>query len=99
MIEDDVTEFFSVIQQRIDPNIQMDDLHASALSKSQYYVNFEENHCPTTTYTFQIKIYKNCRDVGYNKCSLDPLLLPQKSFQLSSLYVCSNINSIKQLFS
>ena len=50
--EDDITEFFSVRQQRLDPKIQMDQLQNSAMSKCQDRVNFKENHCLTTTCTF-----------------------------------------------
>ena len=53
--EDDITNFFSIIQKKNDPHIQMDQLQDSVLSKSPAYVAFKEKHCLTTTYTFQIK--------------------------------------------
>ena len=50
--EDDIAEFFCVIQQRLDPKIQMDQQQNFTMSKCQDRLDFKENHCLTTTNTF-----------------------------------------------
>ena len=73
----DITNFFSIIQEKIDPNIQMDQPQNFVLSKSQAYVDFKEKHCLTTTYTFQIK---KCIEEDCTMCYQQPVHLPKEVF-------------------
>ena len=58
--DEEIQTFFSIIHQMINPDIEIDNLNDSALSKSESYVQFLQKHTLSTTYTFQIK---KCTDV------------------------------------
>ena len=90
---EEIDNLFSIIHRLIDLSIDIGNINDAALSKSEAYVNFMQNHCLSTTYTFQIK---KCTDKECKTCSLQAVRLPADIFDSLKFIPAPTLDSTKQ---
>ena len=91
--EEQIKNFFELMQQRIHPSISFEALNNASLSKISEYRCFVEEHCLSTSYLFQIK---KC---GQDECGFcTPIRLPRAVFDDLHFIPAPLLDSSKEHF-